>query len=464
MIVKTYRLKPFQENLIHGGQFYDSKYLQLNFLNPVDDELSQMDIAIAQLNEAHRFLKTRIQKNVTDRLNQDLMLQTFINEYNSEDNIVNEIWERIENLYNTGVEVQKKATKTILKEQSRICEDLLRQYAYILNLIEKSAQDKDNIIHSNILLTRLNSFKEQFEEFESSLLNNPETALKKLVGKNGYLNQLYLYDRMLKGYILEEDVVNKSKNFIFSDLKIAEQQPFISLGTGTLFVEGKMASVDTLLFKRSQLNEKIMISFKKVPPGEESKNYQLITMSLGQFIETMEKERGVWNFFIDQSNYDILCKQSIAAIQAKASRPKASIKFKSKTDWSTFSNKFAGIETKVLYEMYRLYHLSAELPKGGKDKDNHPIYDGKSWYKQKTTQYAVLANKALARNFQFIVGDNVNFILTNERGLETAGEFILRKIRDGWFFRWQNNYAYKTLDISRLLDLKYEIRLSLQHE
>jgi len=98
---------------------------------------------------------------------------------------------------------------------------------------------------------------------------------------------------MLKGYILEEDVVNKSKNFIFSDLKIAEQQPFISLGTGTLFVEGKMASVDTLLFKRSQLNEKIMISFKKVPPGEESKNYQLITMSLGQFIETMEKERGV---------------------------------------------------------------------------------------------------------------------------------------------------------------------------
>lgn len=464
MIVKTYRLKPYQNNLIHDGRFYDSKYLQLNFLNAENDNLNMLDVHIAQLNAAHSFLKTKIQAETTKRLNEDLLMQSFIQSYNDENNIVNEIWDRINNLYELGVDIQHTSNKQLIKQQAEKCDELISQYSAILKLIQNAAQDEENnIIHSNILLTRLKEFNTKFENFEKELQKNPIAVFKQLTGSNGYLNMLFVYDRMLKGYVLEEDVVNKAKSFTFSNLKIADDSPLTVVGIGTLFVGGKMAPTDVLFFNKQNIDilDKINITYQMAHPGEsEHKIEKKSTMKA--FIKTMEEKRGEWNFYIQSSDFLILCQNSLMAIQAKASRPKASIKFKSDIEWSDFLQHFNGIETTILTKMYELYHLSAQMPKGRHKKGADPVYDGKSWYTQAMPQYAFFAQKALARNFKYIVGENNSFILTNEKGLETTGDFLLRKIRDeGWLFKWQNNYSYKTLNISRLNKLKYDIRLTL---
>ena len=463
MIVKTYRLKKYQDNLSHNGLFYDSKYLQLSFLNAQDDDLNAGDIHNAQLEAAHNFLKTKIQTYTTMRLNADLMLQSFIESYNAEENIVQRIWERIENLYETGHDIQNTSNKQLKKQQAEKCNQLITQYSEILKIIEKSAQDQNNIIHSNILLTRLKDFEMEFNRFEQSLLQDPMQTFTKLTGQQGYLNMLYVYDRLLKGYVLEEDVVNKAKNFAFSDLKL-DDNGLTAIGVGTLYVGGKMSPIDVFVYNKQQLDilNMVKISYKKALPGDSDHKIEIKGVTMKNFLETMENERGEWNFYIDESAFLLLCKNSLMAIQAKAFRPKASIKFKSDVKWKEFSQYFNGIETQILSSMYELYHLSAQLPKGKHKKNEPAVYDNKSWYAQSMPQYAYFAQKALARNFPYIVGEQTSFILTNEKGLETTGDFILRKIEEYWHFKWQNNYSYKTLNISKLSDLKYDIRLTLK--
>ena len=438
MIVRTYRLSAHQDNTKFFGAY--------KWLREVSDNLSEADIALAQWRATHDFLKTNIHQDIVRRLNADLELQGFVQQYNDEDNIVNRVWEKIESFYQTGAIIQKatEISPTALAALSGISSYLIQEYQAILNLINSSAQDNNNIIKSQILSTRLKNFDNEFKKFEI-YMENISSSNVQLVGKNGYLNQLYVYDRMIKGYLLEEDIVKKALEYIPSQLKV-EDQPFIAAGTGTLYVGGVQSGTDVLVFKKGDLSlNNLKVSYNVAPIGDPN-NKTPKEAGLIDFLEEMESERGTYNFYIEKETFVDICKKAIMAIQAKASRPTADVKFKRNISWATIYNKFYCQEVRALLWMNYLYTASSALNK-------------KSWYKQQTEQYNIFVNMALSKNFSFILGEENNFILTNDGGLETVGDFLLRKIRSGWLFKWQNGNR-KTLNIKNLPSLVYDIVLT----
>lgn len=454
MLISTYRYKQKYAQKDRRNSFYNGS-LQAAFLNGINDSISVMDIYNAQRQAAKDyFIALNNQKNnAVQKLNIDITQYWKNSSYGQnfiEDNIVNDIWQRIEAFIETGSDIEKEYGNKNWQYMSEQIDSLQQQYVDLLRLIYQ-----DNGQNSITIQERLARFNIEYNNLLATSNFNFTSIMNKLSNDgtiiSGYLTSLYVLDRWIKGYLLEDEAVNKGKEWLPANMQIQ--------GIGSLYVNGKQAPTDLIVLDKITMND-IQITYEKGDP-----KIKYGPTSLKDFFKDMELNKHE-KFFISYGTYEQIINNSIAAIQAKAYKKGAPIKFKDgislfsqsgqatlHTHSKTISklNNGHGSNTTLNLWASSINHIALQAVAMMANINNaSSMINKQSNYKSQTEQYMSLINLGLSKAFHLFLDKN-QYILTAEYGLMTLEELFDKY--QGWIFKWGNN---KTFNLSKMAS-KYTV-------
>ena len=452
-----YRLAGYK-NKTKQNNFYDGT-LKLGFLAGINDNISEHDIWKAQKNAIITYCKTLEKEKILKPLNNDLLqFAQAANKFDTnEHTIVNNLNDSVDKLlidYSPTVSTTRKEKIDPEKGKKIMAQlnNLFKDYSLILNQINTASFSHDTHVQNFTIVKQLESLSDKINSLKT-VVNSYVTNDARMPNQeiSSYFYQIYNMLLKVKGFVLEEEVVNTADNWLPTGMKI--------IGTGAVTVGGTQVGVDNMVLSELIMNE----PFEYMIAAPNSDKKIKIQGTIGSFIEDLSKNRSQ-SFSLDDSEYQRLCKLSIATIQAKASgsRAKSIIfnrgqqLFESAGSKRIESKTIPNIELKrnvtvlnkkylnILLGMKNLYELSKALNGGIKSN-----------YLQSAKSYQGFANLQLSQMISYILKNN-QYLLSNKYGLISFADLFKRQ--QNVYFSWGKN---KTLNIAKLEQLKYNIILNI---
>ena len=443
-----YRLKSYHTK---QNNFYNGT-LSLGFMNNLNDNISIKDIYEAQKNAIITYNRTIDSKRLK-LLNYDLLrfnssLSLFDKDTNTIVNSLNKKLDQVRQDYVPTVSQVRKQNIinpeeiTALKKQIN---NLFFQYTKILQTIQKNSINSDGFQNQTIL-TQLLVLEEKIQKAQSVITQYEGSAV---LGNEiaGYFWQISNMFSKIQGFQLEEDVVNTANSWLPTGMKISH--------TGNIRLNGSELAVDNMVF--SELVFNIPFEYERAPQGQ--KNKVPISGTIGSFLDDLSKNR-VETFYLKDSSFEQLCRNSLATIQAKA------MGTSSKTMWfnrdvqlftSRAYNSKKGLLSSftLTYKKYSTEYLRAIIGMKNLYELSAKEHKGTSNYKQAAQQYQTFINYSLHKMIPMILKNN-QFLLSNKYGLISFADFF--KYNHNIYFSWGKN---KTANLTKLDTAKYDILLNI---
>ena len=443
------------------NNFYNGALL-MSELNDIPDKLDLYDVYREQKEAAMTYHATLLNERFLQGLNYDLQssvttqAKTALASTNlSITNKLNSDIDTIISTYNPTVTNIKAIANS--KEQ--------QQAIYLA--AQSAAQS-----YINILKTISSSMGPIKSSTLSSSIQNCETKIDTLLTNcsdlrrfQSYFFAIFYALQKTRGYVLEEESVNKLNNQMPSNIQFTN--------FGNLYVGGQLAPGGADLAGFTQdIMEAIQMTWQQAPIGK-SNNKVKQSGSLKDFLNNMDSYSSTHSFYFTEDTYALVMQQAILAAQAKATGTMTkNIKFRTDVNLFAKDQIFVDISNKKRVGTARIPTVSFVLKQYQSQYSRalekmRSLYElstyenkGKSNNLNASKQYRMLLNMQLSKMFPWIMQYN-EMVLTPQYGLISLANLFQQKSGIYFYYGTASNKGTTALDLTKLESYRNSIMLRM---